>query len=228
MPRIARFVLPGHAHHILQRGNNDQPVFLSDEDRMAYLELLRDESERHGLHILGYCLMNTHLHLVAIPTEAESLARAVGRAHFRYAQQFNLAHQRGGHFWNNRFHSCVLEGPCTLAALRLIERNPVRAGAVKQPWQWPWSSASAHLGEIDFSGLIDPERWSALSHGHDWRNELKRKDDEAELKRLRLATSTGRPWTSEAFLKKLENDLGKRLHALAPGRPKKKTETAVA
>lgn len=224
MPRIARFVLPGHAHHILQRGNNEQPVFLGDDDRMAYLELLREESERHGLRVLGYCLMNTHLHLVAVPLEAESLARAVGRAHFRYAQQFNRTHKRGGHFWNNRFYSCLLEGPCTLAALRIIERNPVRAGLVKQAWQWAWSSASAHLGEIDFSGVIDEQRWLGLSRGLDWRAELKRRDDEDELARFRLATSTGRPWTSEAFLKKLEAESGKRLHALAPGRPKKEKQ----
>ncbi len=221
MPRIARFVLPGLPHHVMQRGNNDQPVFLTDDDRVAYLELLREESERHGVAVLGYCLMPNHLHLVIQPVQAASLARAVGRTHFRYAQQFNRVHRRGGHFWNNRFHSCVLEGSTALASIRLIERNPVRAGAVKQAWQWPWSSASAHLGEIDFSGLIDPQRWAALSRDLDWRAELKRHDDKAELERLRLATSTGRPWTSEPFLKKLETDLGRRLHALAPGRPRK-------
>lgn len=221
MPRIARFVLPGLPHHVLQRGNNDQPIFVTDDDRVGYLELLREESERHGVHVLGYCLMPSHLHLVILPVQAESLALAVGRTHFRYAQQFNRVHKRGGHFWNNRFHSCLLEGPTTLSAIRLIERNPIRAGGVKQAWQWPWSSASAHLGEIDFSGLIDPQRWSSLLRGQDWRAELKRHDDKEELERLRLATSTGRPWTSDPFLMRLETELGRRLHALAPGRPKK-------
>ncbi|MCE5228174.1 transposase [bacterium] len=225
MPRIARFVLPGHAHHVLQRGNNDQPVFVTDDDRIAYLDLLREESERHGFDVIGYCLMPNHLHIIGITGGPDSLARAVGRAHFRYAQQFNRVHKRGGHFWHNRFHSCLLEGAPVLSALRHIERNPVRAGLARQAWQWPWSSASAHLGEIDFSNIINAGRWLDLSRGQDWRAELKRHDDKVELERLRLATSTGRPWTSEAFLHQLEAELGRRLHALAPGRPKRMTDT---
>ena len=66
MPRIARIVVPGVAHHITQRGNRRMDVFFSDGDRAAYLDLLQELSAQHGLHILGYCLMSNHVHLIAL------------------------------------------------------------------------------------------------------------------------------------------------------------------
>ena len=84
MSRQARVVADGVPHHITQRGNNRQDVFLLDEDRRFYIEALHAQSEQHGLTILGYCLMTNHVHSVAIPKHAASLARAVGCAHWRY------------------------------------------------------------------------------------------------------------------------------------------------
>ncbi|NLX15192.1 MAG: hypothetical protein GXY44_16310 [Phycisphaerales bacterium] len=83
MPRVSRIVLPGRPHHVTQRGNNRQDVFFVDDDRRVYLGLLKPQAERFGLEIMGYCLMSNHVHLVAIPAGAESLAKAVGRTHFR-------------------------------------------------------------------------------------------------------------------------------------------------
>jgi len=67
MPRIARIVIPGIPHHITQRGNNRQDVFFVDDDRRVYLGLLSKQSSKHGLEILGYCLMRNHIHLIATP-----------------------------------------------------------------------------------------------------------------------------------------------------------------
>ena len=94
MPRTARIVIPGVAHHVTQRGNNHQDVFFVDDDRRVYLELLRDHAERFGLSILGYCLMTNHVHLIAIPDDFDSLAKAVGRTNFRYAQYVNRLHDK--------------------------------------------------------------------------------------------------------------------------------------
>jgi len=66
MPRRARFIVPGVAHHVTQRGNNRQQVFYSPEDRQFYLALLTRHSRRNGTHIAGYCLMTNHVHLVVI------------------------------------------------------------------------------------------------------------------------------------------------------------------
>ncbi len=97
MPRVARIVLEGQPHHITQRGNNRQDVFFLDDDRLAYLELLRIHGERFGFRVLGYCLITNHVHLIGVPARQESLAKAVGRTNFRYTQYINQMHGRSGH-----------------------------------------------------------------------------------------------------------------------------------
>ena len=76
MSRMARAIAVGCAHHITQRGNNRQDVFFGDDDRRVYLELLQEQAGLYGLEVLAYCLMGNHVHVVAIPQEPESLAKA--------------------------------------------------------------------------------------------------------------------------------------------------------
>ncbi|MBA3976138.1 MAG: hypothetical protein C0504_18175 [Candidatus Solibacter sp.] len=109
MPRVARVVIPEVAHHMTQRGTGRQMVFYTRGDRVSYLRLLKENSERAGLRILAYCLMPNHIHLIAAPREAASLAVALRRAHGRYAQYFNARKLRSGHLWQNRFFSCPMD-----------------------------------------------------------------------------------------------------------------------
>ena len=159
MPRIARAIAVGCAHHITQRGNNRQDVFFVDEDRRVYLELLQEQAQKYGLEILAYCLMTNHVHLVAIPHEEEALAQAIGRTHFRYTQYVNRFHGRSGHLWQGRFHSCALDGRHLWPALKYVELNPVRAKLCRRAWQYPWSSAALHTDEKAESELLNLPRW---------------------------------------------------------------------
>jgi putative transposase len=109
------------AHHVTQRGNNRQGVFLTDADRVAYLQVLKHQAVRYRLEVLGYCLMTNHVHLVVVPQNDTSLAQAVGRTHFTHAQRFNTDHGRSGHLWQGRFYSCAMESGHELAALRYVE-----------------------------------------------------------------------------------------------------------
>ena len=118
---MARVVAAGVPHHITQRGNNRQDVFLLDDDRRFYLETLRERSRRHGVTLLGYCLMTNHVHLVAIPERPDSLARALGQSHSRYAQRFNRRYGRTGHLWQNRFYSCPLGRTHLVRALLYVD-----------------------------------------------------------------------------------------------------------
>jgi putative transposase len=86
-----------------------------------------------------------HAHLVAIPRGADSLARALGRAHSCYAQRFNRRYRRSGHLWQNRFYSCPLGSSHLVRALAYVDLNPVRAGLVGCAADYPWSSAPAHV-----------------------------------------------------------------------------------
>jgi len=160
VPRIARVVVPGILHHVTQRGNNRQEVFLADGDREFYLGLLRKRSAQYGLEVLGYCLMTNHVHLLVRPQTADAMAQALGRTHFIYAQRFNAEHSRSGHLWQARFYSCPAEETTLLAIMRYIEQNPVRARIVARAWEYPWSSASLHVGRRKDSGLIDTASWA--------------------------------------------------------------------
>jgi len=103
-----------------------------------------------------------------------------------------------------------------------VERNPVRAGVVKRAWEYPWSSAAAHVNGKDELGLLAMDRWKELLDGQDWKRLLMEPEDEAEVRRLRLSTHRGRPLGSDSFLSKLERRLGRRVRPWPVGRPKKK------
>jgi len=226
MPRFSRAVLAGCAHHVTQRGNNRQDVFFVDDDRRAYLAFLRQEAERHGLRVHGYCLLTNHVHLIAVPEAADSLAKAVGRTNLRYTQYVNRLHGRSGHLWQNRFYSCVLDEEHYWQAMKYVERNPVRGRLVRRPWRYPWSSAAAHCGGRDPSGLLDLASWQGDAAGLDWRAALTEPQDDAMIASLRQATSRGRPLGSDSFISKLEKLVGRRLRALPVGRPRKKTNSS--
>jgi putative transposase len=227
MPRLARAIAVGCAHHITQRGNNRQDVFFVDEDRRVYLELLKEQAQKYGLEVLAYCLMTNHVHLVAIPHEEEALAQAIGRTHFRYTQYLNRFHRRSGHLWQGRFYSCALDGRHLWPALKYVELNPVRAKLCRRAWQYPWSSAALHTEEKAESELLDLARWYKQITADQWRKELAEGLTDAEVAQIRLRTHTGRPLGSDGFVSKLETLLGRRVRPLPVGRPKKPQERDV-
>jgi len=229
MPRVARIVVPDCPHHVTQRGNNRQDVFFFvDDDRRVYLEILAEQAERFGLVVHGYCLMTNHVHLIATPRSAESLAKAVGRTHWLYAQYINRFHGRCGHLWQNRFGSCGLDDRHFRSAMIYIERNPVRAKMVRKAWRYRWSSAAAHCGQKDVlsKGMLDLRVWRLVCPDADeWPKALTAADDKALGEKLRIWTSRGRPLGSDSFISKLEKAFGRRLRPLPVGRPRKTDKT---
>jgi len=214
-------VAVGCAHHITQRGNNRQDVFFVDDDRRVYLDLLQAQADKYGLEVQGYCLMTNHVHLVAVPKVEESLAKAVGRTHFRYTQYINRFHKRSGHLWQGRFYSCALDARCFRLAMKYVELNPVRARLCRKPWRYEWSSAAAHVDEQAESDLLDLRKWYRRISAEQWRADLAEGLTEVEMDRLRLRTHTGQPLGSDCFLSKLDTALGRCVRPLPRGRPKK-------
>jgi putative transposase len=94
MGRISRGVGPEYPHHVTQRGVRSMAVFQTDEDRRGYLQFLGEEAGRFGVEILAWCLMTNHVHFIAVPKKADSLARAFGEAHRRYTRMKNFKDQR--------------------------------------------------------------------------------------------------------------------------------------
>jgi putative transposase len=221
MPRSARVVIPGTSHHVTQRGNNREDVFHHDDDRRAYVAFLRAQSRKYGLQVLGWCLMGNHVHLVVRPLDEISLARTLGRAHLIYAQYYNQKYERSGHLWQNRYYSCPLGPEHFWRALRYIEQNPLRAGLIRRPWDYEWSSAAAHAEGRDEHRLIDLAYWREASSELDWRQVLSEEQDEDEMEAIRRNTYAGYPLGDNLFVEKLETRLHRRLRPLARGRPKK-------
>jgi putative transposase len=221
MPRIARTVAVGCAHHITQRGNNRQDIFFVDDDRRVYLDLLHEQAGKYGLDVSGYCLMSNHVHLIATPHAEDALAKAIGRTHFRYTQYINRLHKRSGHLWQGRFYSCALDERHFWLAMKYVERNPIRARLCRKPWRYVWSSAAAHVDAAARSEILNLSDWYDRISAARWREELSMGLEESDVKRLRSRTYTGRPLGSDSFLSKLERVLGRRVRPLPIGRPKK-------
>jgi len=227
---MARVVVPGVPHHVTQRGNDRQDVFFTDDDRSFYLETLKRQSRRYGLGLHGFCLMTNHVHLIVMPLTEESLAKAVGRAHHLYAQYINDLYGRIGHLWHSRFFSCPMDDDHYVQGLRYAERNPQRAGLVRVPWEYPWSSAAAHCNGVDPTGLLDLEHWRGVTASLDWRGFLCDDDDAQLLDSIRTQTRHGRPLGRDRFIDALEKRLNRRLRPKRAGRPRKpaKENTAEA
>ena len=168
--------------------------------------------------------MSNHVHLIAVPEREDSLAPCCARPHAcrLYPHGSTSANSETGHLCQNRFYSCPLDHGHCWAALRYVERNPVRAGMVETAWQWPWSSASAHVSAFDGTGLLDLQEWQTCWTGPLWKQALQDGVGEALLaERIRLATRTGRPLGTRDFAAGLEQAMGRSLLPAKRGRKPK-------
>jgi len=221
MPRTARIVISDLPYHITQRGNYRQDIFQDDEDRLSYLSWVNDYSKKYKLSIFAYCLMDNHVHFIVIPRKEDSLAKVFSISHMRYSQYFNKKKNASGHLWQGRFYSCVLDGDYLVAALRYVERNPVRAGIVRKPWRWRWSSAGVHVGQGD--GVINLENITTLidTTAEEWKEYIDSDENEEEVEGIRKHTLLGRPLGTKDFIAKLGKRIGRVLSVLPRGRPRK-------
>jgi len=181
MPRTSRIIVPGIPHHVIQRGNRKQTVFFNDRDRLYYLRLLKEHSLMYGLKIWAYCLMNNHVHLIAIPQEQESF-RAISETHRRYTSMVNTREGWRGYLWQGRFKSDPMDEKHLFAAVRYVERNPVRANLVGISENYHWSSAKYHVyGQKN--DLL--EHFFLMDQIKDWSSYLSISDEEKALDLLR-------------------------------------------
>ncbi len=218
MARFARLVIPGLPHHVVQRGVRSMDIFANDYDRTLYLQLLSEEAERFGLVFNSWCLMTNHVHLVVVPENENSLARAIGESHRRYTVLKNKAEGVLGYLFQGRFSSCVLDQSHFVAASRYVELNPVKAGMVENPEDYVWSSCRYHLGLTDSDFLIKEPVITTIVD--DWAEFLRDGNNELE-DRVCAGTRTGRPVGDVDFILNLEVLTDRRLIPRKPGRPRK-------
>ena len=148
MARQPRLTLPGYPHHIIQRGNNRQAIFVAPGDQQKLLDLLSDYAKQFRVALHAYVLMSNHIHLLATPSTADGLPlmmQSLGRTYVRW---FNTAQGRSGTLWEGRYKSTVIQTERYLMACMVyIDLNPVRAGLAAQARDYPWSSHLHYIGQ---------------------------------------------------------------------------------
>jgi len=163
--------------------------------------------------------MENHVHFIVIPRSEDGLAKTFNTVHMRYAQYMNRKAKVNGHLWQGRFFSCVLDEAHLYRAIRYVERNPVRAKMVNHAWEYPWSSAKAHVGEggqppIELSRRVD------FVKQEEWKEYLTEGDEEI-VREMRLKTGRGLVVGTKNFIEQLEKRVDRSLQCLNPGRPRK-------
>lgn len=221
MARHPRLVYPGIPHHVTQRGNRRETIFFDDANRRVYLLWLADYCAKHKVEVAAYCLMPNHVHIVAVPESADGLERVFRPLHTRYVQYINRHRDWSGHLLQGRYFSSALDPAHFVAAVRYVERNPVRALAVRRAEDYPWSSAAAHCGlradpalsriDLESHGLPSKDAWSA------W---LAETDAACALDVLRHNNGANLPCGDMAFIHDLAAEAGRDLLRRRPGRPR--------
>lgn len=140
MARQWRIEYPNAIYHVMSRGNGGQDIFLSDNDRTLFLSLLEELFERYNIQIHAYVLMGNHYHLL-VKTVEPNLSMAMQWFGTTYTRKFNIANQTGGHLFQGRFKSIIVQNDAYLLRLSCyIHRNPLRAGIVERLADYSWSS----------------------------------------------------------------------------------------
>jgi REP element-mobilizing transposase RayT len=148
MTRPLRIEFPGALYHVTSRGNAGQAIFLDGGDKSKFLEVLLIVVERFNWLCHAYCLMENHYHIM-IETPEGNLSRGMRHLNGVFTQVFNQRHRRVGHLFQGRYKAIVVEKERHLLSLcRYVVLNPVRAGLVRKPERWAWSSYRATVGEV--------------------------------------------------------------------------------
>jgi putative transposase len=225
MARLPRLSLPGFPHHVIQRGNNRQPIVMDDEDRETLLELMTDAARQHQVALHAYVVMDNHFHLLLTPETAQglpSMMQALGR---RYVRHFNDRHGRSGTLWEGRYKSTLIQAEAyLLACMAYIDLNPVRAGMVAEPQMYAWSSHQHHIGQVNDKRITPHPLYWALGNTPFAREaayaEMVRAGTNPRQDKL-ITDAVLRGWAlgEPAFVAGMQKVTQRRLAPARPGRP---------
>ena len=217
MARLPRLVVPGQAHHLVQRGHNAQPVFIDDEDRRQYLAALRDALRAHAVVLHAYALLDDAVQLLLRPPSEAALSRMVQAVGRRYVAGFNRRHGRSGTIWEGRFRAGVVQqGEPTLQSLRMIDALSSHGR---------WSSAPHRLGLTRDALVSDPPEYWRLGNTPFEREAayaalLAQGLDEAVVRRIEHAAANGWALGSPQFLVEMARQSGRPVRPRPRGRPR--------
>ena len=231
MPRRSRLAIAGIPWHIIQRGNNRTACFYHEQDYQYYLQTLQMQASRYDCMIHAYVLMTNHVHLLLTPGKKTSASLMMKHLGQRYVQYINKTYRRSGTLWEGRFKSCLTQvEDYVLICYRYIELNPVRAGMVAMPEDYPWSSYRCN-GEGKESKLIIPHvQYMGLGRTAGevraaYRKLFEAHLDDMTLHEIREATNGNYALGNDRFKDEIEAMLKRRARPGKSGRPRKSNES---
>lgn len=155
MPRGPRVILDNVYYHIINRGNQQQQIFLDELDYEKYLQLLKHYKVKYHFKLFGYCLMPNHTHAILEPKQSNDLPKIMQGLTQTYTVCFNRKYKKAGRLWQGRFKSMVIHKDAYfIGCVNYIENNPVRAKLVSSPVDYRWSSYRERAFG-DKNGLLD-------------------------------------------------------------------------
>lgn len=140
MARPLRIEFAGALYHVTSRGDRREDIYVDDEDRQDWLTVLALVCARFNWVVHAYCQMANHYHLL-VETVDGNLSQGMRQLNGLYTQRFNRRHALAGHLFQGRYKAILVQKEAHLLELsRYVVLNPVRAGLVAAPEEWPWSS----------------------------------------------------------------------------------------
>ncbi|WP_296942717.1 transposase [uncultured Massilia sp.] len=233
MARQSRLILPQQPHYVVQRGNDNQPIFRDDEDRTRFLGWLKEAAKAYRVAVHAWVLMPNHLHLLATPFDEEGLAAMMQKVGRLYVPWFNTKYGRSGTLFGGRFRTAPLDPEqYLLPCMCYLELHPVRSQAVSAPLEHPWSSHAHHAGVRPDSLVTDHARYWALGNTPFQREAaylalVQQGLSMDELAAIDAAVGKGGVLGSQAFMLDLERKTRRQVLPAKRGRPfKAKPEAA--
>jgi putative transposase len=232
--RLQRITAAGFPQHVVQRGHNREDCFFAEADYAAYLHWLERAARTYRVAIHAYVLMTNHVHLLITPGLEGGVSRMMQYLGRQYVRYINKTHGRSGTLWERRFYASVVETEAYLLTLhRYIELNPVRAGIVKAPEQYKWSSAKDHLAPMGSSLIADHDVYMRLGATPSARARaygalIGEPLEEGALSQIRSAARHGEVLGSDQFKDQIEMQLGRRVRLGRPGRKRKQLDATGA
>lgn len=233
MARLPRLIVPGQPHHVIQTGNNNQPIFRETEDYQAFLGWLRTAAKNYKVAVHAYVLMPDHLHLLVTPADADGLGQMMQWIGRYYVPYFNQKYGRSGTLWNGRYKTSLIDAEqYFMSCSRYIEFNPVRNGMVGRAEDYPWSSYPHHAGLRSDGLIVDHPKFWELGNTPFQREaayialaEPALSEDEIAV--ISKALLKGWPLGTEQFKTALQHKVKRQVLPAKRGRPFKiKPETA--
>ncbi|MCW8830680.1 MAG: transposase [Gammaproteobacteria bacterium] len=226
MARKPRFILPGIPQHVIQRGHNREPCFYSEDDNRRYLENLHDAAKSNSVAIHAYILMTNHVHLLVTPGHAHGITHMMQDTGRKYVRYINRTYKRTGSLWEGRYKASLVDSEAyLLTCMRYIEMNPVRAGMVKHPGDYRWSSYHSNAGFKNNLMIESHPVYKRLANSVEQRQhayrELFNKDlDQEDLHAIREVLNQELVLGREDFKDKIEQMTRRQTRPGESGRPK--------